>query len=103
MDYIWKLTDNYNDDVAKTGTTVTITKLVEGNDGLYDASTGKALTLSANSVSSEQVMISNAEFGDTFTATYTLGDAKIVINFVVGADKTAVYRSSHAGNSLIWR
>ena len=93
MGYIDKVVDNYGDNGGdKALVSVSISKLTEGTKGLDSNN----LVLLANDQKSNVPMISGAEIGDTFTATYTYVNgngtkAVHVVNFTVGADTAAQF------------
>jgi len=95
MDYIDCTWDNYSDKNTlggKADTVVTITGVAENADGLIYNS----FKIDANACTSAAPMISGAEIGDKFVVTYEKDQAKLVVNFTVGADSDAHINTAKA-------
>ena len=95
--------DNYNDVNRWDGAVllpvqITVSKLTEGTKGIQSDSF--LVSTNATTVDSATIM-TGAEIGDTFVATYKYEDATITIQFTVGADTTA--RFSGSSDTCNWR
>ena len=86
---------NYYGDTVEADITLTITKLVESENGLNPNGQNFALGTGANA-------LVNAEIGDTFVATYTKGGLSHVIKFTVGSDTSAWFAGSNF-DTATWR
>ena len=83
---------NKTDDLVK----ITISQAMEGNDGLTSAN----LLIPCASSSTNAIMITGAEIGDTFIATFELNYTSLAVKFTVGADQTAFFKT--ATDTVTW-
>jgi len=86
---------NYYGDTVAADINLTITKLVESENGLNPNGENLALGTGDNA-------LVNAEIGDTFVATYTKGGLSHTIKFTVGSDTNAYFQGSNT-TTATWR
>lgn len=86
----------WDGDKTNNGVKITISQAMEGNDGLTSAN----LLIPCASSSTNATMITGAEIGDTFIATFELNYTSLAVKFTVGADQTAFFKT--ATDTVTW-